>query len=260
MKKTLIALAVAASAVVSGSAMAWTAGGNGGDLVLGGTLSPVPDKNNPWEVELGSASMNQTLNASFEKGASVVDILVKDSVPVLGIRTSVKAPFTGAANITPRIEYGAAVDLSAFADDTTTLTLEVKNNAGQKIGKMVAPFSVGAEASSKSDTQATKNSLIAVKEGDAFFGGLPSNADMVTNGWAIAAAISGEYVANYDSQGGTVVPTGAQSFGDNALSYSGFYGAGILGGKTVKLTFDQPLQSSAPIEWRASLPITVSYN
>lgn len=37
MKKTLIALAVAASAVVSGSAMAWTGGGNGGSLELGGT-------------------------------------------------------------------------------------------------------------------------------------------------------------------------------------------------------------------------------
>ncbi|ENK8257946.1 hypothetical protein AB4C84_004676, partial [Escherichia coli] len=47
MKKTLIALAVAASAAVSGSAMAWTANGTGGSVDLGGTLTPVT-KATPW--------------------------------------------------------------------------------------------------------------------------------------------------------------------------------------------------------------------
>ena len=37
MKKTLIALAVATSAAVSGSAMAWTANGDGGSVSLSGT-------------------------------------------------------------------------------------------------------------------------------------------------------------------------------------------------------------------------------
>ncbi|HEI3186174.1 TPA: hypothetical protein SI321_005057, partial [Escherichia coli] len=52
MKKTLIALAVAASAAVSGSAMAWTANGTGGSVELGGTLNPV-EKVTPWEVKVG---------------------------------------------------------------------------------------------------------------------------------------------------------------------------------------------------------------
>ena len=54
MKKTLIALAVAASAAVSGSAMAWTANGTGGSVDMGGTLIP-EGKVTPWEVKVGDA-------------------------------------------------------------------------------------------------------------------------------------------------------------------------------------------------------------
>ncbi len=40
MKKTLIALAVAASAAVSGSAMAWSNGDFNGSVDIGGTVTP----------------------------------------------------------------------------------------------------------------------------------------------------------------------------------------------------------------------------
>ncbi|HCN8216144.1 TPA: hypothetical protein N6448_004795, partial [Escherichia coli] len=73
MKKTLIALAVAASAVVSGSAMAWTANGDGGSVDLGGTLTPT-DVMTPWEVKVGAAVND--LNAAIRKGDTKVDIPV----------------------------------------------------------------------------------------------------------------------------------------------------------------------------------------
>ncbi|ENM7303529.1 hypothetical protein AB8N91_004958, partial [Escherichia coli] len=72
MKKTLIALAVATSAVVSGSAMAWTAGGNGGSVEIGGTLTPETVVL-PWEVKTGSNIAD--LNAKIKKGQSEVDIV-----------------------------------------------------------------------------------------------------------------------------------------------------------------------------------------
>lgn len=52
MKKTLIALAVAASAAVSGSAMAWEQNGTGGSVSLSGTVD-VLQPTTPWEVQVG---------------------------------------------------------------------------------------------------------------------------------------------------------------------------------------------------------------
>ncbi|EGJ4498914.1 hypothetical protein INB87_004741, partial [Escherichia coli] len=69
MKKTLIALAVAASAAVSGSAMAWTANGTGNSVELGGTLTPV-EKVSPWEVKTGDAVTG--LDAPIQKGQKIV--------------------------------------------------------------------------------------------------------------------------------------------------------------------------------------------
>ncbi|EJN2318881.1 hypothetical protein NPL52_004738, partial [Escherichia coli] len=78
MKKTLIALAVAASAAVSGSAMAWTANGTGGSVDLGGTLTPV-EKVTPWEVKVGDAVTG--LDAQIQKGQKVVDVAVNKAIP-----------------------------------------------------------------------------------------------------------------------------------------------------------------------------------
>ncbi|MBJ4431454.1 hypothetical protein JGE53_19990 [Salmonella enterica subsp. enterica serovar Give] len=101
MKKTLIALAVAASAVVSGSAMAWTQTGTGGSLELGGTLTP-QDKVTPWEVAVGAANTN--LNTDIAKGERIVDIPVNKPIPVLGIRTISTTPFKGVNGISPQID------------------------------------------------------------------------------------------------------------------------------------------------------------
>lgn len=108
MKKTLIALAVAASAVVSGSAMAWTGGGNGGSLELGGTLAP-QDKYIPWETSVGAAVSD--LNAQIIKGEKAVSISHTSAIPVLGIR-NVANGFTGLPLIDPQIDYKGAVDAS----------------------------------------------------------------------------------------------------------------------------------------------------
>ncbi len=74
MKKTLIALAVAASAVVSGSAMAaWTANGGGGQVEIGGSLTPVT-KATPWETAVGAAVTN--LNGQVQKNDTKLEITV----------------------------------------------------------------------------------------------------------------------------------------------------------------------------------------
>ncbi|ECR1919601.1 hypothetical protein F0M37_23975 [Salmonella enterica subsp. enterica] len=256
MKKTLIALAVAASAVVSGSAMAWTANGTGGNVDLGGTLTP-QEKLTPWEVEIGAKV--DGLNAQIQKGSSTVNVNVPNAIPVLGIRTQTNQPFQGGIGISPQIDYHNAVDLASFSKDTTTLTLDVKNDVQQKIGKMVAEFVVGAEASYKSGGDMGKKTLTASSIGDGFFGGLPSDRANVTNGWAVANSINPAYVENYDPQQAPEVGIGAETFSHDSYTYSGFYGAGIPANSKIKLTLDAPVQSDAQIAWTASLPVTVSY-
>ncbi|ECB6686849.1 hypothetical protein E0V17_24080, partial [Salmonella enterica subsp. enterica serovar Poona] len=90
MKKTLIALAVAASAVVSGSAMAWTVNGGGGSVEIGGSLTPVT-KSTPWETAVGAAVTN--LNGQVQKNDTKLEISVPNTLPILAIRST--AQFTG---------------------------------------------------------------------------------------------------------------------------------------------------------------------
>ncbi|ELO5003679.1 hypothetical protein QUQ70_004860, partial [Escherichia coli] len=147
MKKTLIALAVAASAVVSGSAMAWTANGTGGNVDLGGTLTPV-EKVTPWEVKVGAAVTN--LDAAITKGQSEVNITTTSAVPVLGIRTQEASKvFTGKPGISPQIDFHKAIDPTKFSGSVTDLTLSVMDAQGAKIGSLKAPFLAGAKYSVK---------------------------------------------------------------------------------------------------------------
>ncbi|EES4634805.1 TPA: hypothetical protein ACGTEY_004660, partial [Shigella sonnei] len=132
MKKTLIALAVAASAAVSGSAMAWTANGTGGSVDMGGILSPA-HKVTPWEVKVGDAVKG--LDAKIEKGQKTVEISLKSAIPLLGIRTQTSEVFHGQEGITPQISYGSAIDVHSFKEGMAPLTLEVKDSKGAKIGK-----------------------------------------------------------------------------------------------------------------------------
>ena len=172
MKKTLIALAVATSAAVSGSAMAWTANGTAGSIDFGGTLTP-QNVVTPWEIEAGSSLSN--LNADIKKGKNFVDIVLNKMVPVLGIRTQNQILFQGERGISPQINYGSAVDLAGFKLGKTTLTLDVNETAGNsKIGTMTATFSAAAIANKSTPDQNV--GLFAAKSGDAFFGGVGANA------------------------------------------------------------------------------------
>ncbi|XIC83857.1 hypothetical protein AABD64_14625 [Edwardsiella piscicida] len=86
MKKTLIALAVAASAAVSGSAMAaWVQNGSGGMMEFGGTLTP-KDVITPWDVNVSSVAKG--LDVDVDKGQKVINFALPTSIPVLGIRVA----------------------------------------------------------------------------------------------------------------------------------------------------------------------------
>ncbi|MVW40832.1 hypothetical protein GQM41_24240 [Escherichia coli] len=259
MKKTLIALAVAASAAVSGSAMAWTANGTGDSVNLGGTLKPV-DVITPWEVKVGAAVND--LNADIRKGDTTVDIPVKKAIPVLGIRTvEVGKAFKGQPGIAPQINYGGAVNLDGFKAGLTTVSMEVRDEQGSVIGGLKAPFFAGAEASQKNGSNDYKYFLYASKAGNAFFGGLAKSSAGATNDINTKLnAIDSEFTANYTTQdvkeySGTY---GNTSFNSTSTTYSAYYGSGIRSGDTIKITLNQAAGADG-ITWKSSLPITVSY-
>ncbi|HDW3010238.1 TPA: hypothetical protein RMA68_005092 [Escherichia coli] len=256
MKKTLIALAVAASAAVSGSAMAWTANGTGGSVDLGGTLTPV-EKITPWEVKTGAAVTG--LNADVTRGQNVVNIALKADIPVLGIRNNSRNGFRGQSGIDPQINYGGKVGIDSMNNGAANLALDV-TSAGQKIGTLSAEMWVASQANN-GDTSSVM--LYAPTAGYSFFGGVAKNEAGVWNNadaysWAITVFPG---IAETWSDNGTTYNggTGIYDFDSENHTYHAYYASGIDKSRTITITLDQGVAGDTQIQWNASLPVTVSY-
>ncbi len=264
MKKTLIALAVAASAVVSGSAMAvgWEQSGSGHSVDLGGTLTPQA-KVTPWEVQTGAAVAG--LDAQIGKGDNTVDVPLTKTIPVLGIRTHSNTPFSGkAAGFDPQISYDGAINTSRFSNNATTLTLDVlDSNTSNKIGRVEASFSAGAVANYKSlQGEISQFAVNAPNSGDAFFGGLPNHPNGVNPNTIrpLLVELFQDIADNYNDQGMNKWDASWNiNYNNPTTTYSGYYASGIKSGQNLKITLDSPAQGDAAIVWKASLPVTVSY-
>ncbi|EFB7641922.1 hypothetical protein E4I92_09785 [Escherichia coli] len=260
MKKTLIALAVAVSSAVSGSAMAWTAGGTGGSFEMGGTLTQ-EELHSPWEAQVGAAVTS--LDAKVKQGATSAEINVGRAIPILGIRTVSPQSFRGEPGLAPTISYGDALHLGEFQQSSAPLLLDVKDGGDVKIGTVNAPVFAAGVFSSRTENMLPPDvkeaSVFADVSGEGFFGGVPQKADdAVADPTATMRQIWEDAGKNFSAQG-------AKKFGlpsvfklDGKRTYSGYYVSGIESGKTLKFTFDKPL-SGTEIHWKASLPITVSY-
>ncbi|AXD36187.1 hypothetical protein CHD15_26255 (plasmid) [Salmonella enterica] len=264
MKKTLIALAVAASAVVSGSAMAWTANSTGGTNVeLGGTLTPV-EKITPWEIQIGAAVTN--LDAAIQKNQSVVDVAVNKAIPVLGIRTVEAKAFPAQAGINPVIDYNGSVNFNGMKNGVAKLTLSVQNGTtGTKIGTLSADILTGAGVA-RSDAVGGDAFSAYSNGNNTFQGGIGSSEGQVVSSLGklrtLLNSINPEFTANFVQLDKPDVGTWrAPSFADGVDkkgSYSAFYGSGIESGKKIQIRLDAPAAADA-IAWKASLPVTVSY-
>ncbi len=261
MKKTLIALAVAASAAVSGSAMAWTANGTGDSVELGGTLTPI-DVVTPWEVKVGNAVSG--LDANIRKGDTKVSVPVTKAISILGIRTASNDAFMGQTGISPVINFNNAVsDLNNLANaDSAVLTLDVTDGT-DKIGKMVAPFVAAAQFSvTGPKANMLYESMYAPYSASAFKGGLATEKTVTQAAFAErVAALDSEFAAKFSRQDltKTSADAGYNGFSDAEHAYSAWYGSGIESGQSITITLDQAVSGDTPIQWKASLPITISY-
>ena len=258
MKKTLIALAVAASAAVSGSAMAWTASGTGGNVNFGGTLTPSStSKVTPWETRAGAGVMG--LDAEVTQGQRSVQITTPHAVEILSIRTKDAKAFQGGVNpgINPQIDFhGAAGDFNA---GKSTLSMEARTTEGVKIGSVTVAMSAGAMGST---SKGFKSDIFAPNVGDGFFGGVSTSREQAYTNIHAFATDQGfdEVVANFDSQGVTgLTSKGTVNFNETSRKYSAFYIAAVASGEKFTVTLDNPVSGDGQIQWKASLPVTVSY-
>lgn len=264
MKKTTLALAVVAFSAVSSSAMAWTQSGTGGNPVeFQGTLTP--EISTPWEVKVGQSVSD--LNGVVEIGKSETDIFLNKSIPVLGIRVADAntKEFLGqlpGSGIVPQVSFDNKVNLSSFSYGVATLNLDVTNDSGVKIGSLAAPFTVAAESTwyDKNAQRGGRTSLYATQPGDAFYGGLGSKSSaVVQQPLSVAQQLDPEFVANYTSFGiNDYQNSNTQNFGNPSIVYSAFYGAGLKSGDSLKIILDSPATSDE-IQWKATLPVTISY-
>lgn len=266
MKKTLVVLALAA-ATVSGSVMAWEANGTGGKMELGGTLTPQANVT-PWEVMIGASVTD--LDAPIKTGSYTVDIPVKTPITVLGIRTVSNQTFMGTPGISPRINFNGAIDTTKF--DTVKkgdvpMTLKITDDSGKDIGMLNTTLSASAVASYTGNwpngTLNKHTALYAFNASSAFDGGLQAT-EAATSGTAAEAKtilnnINADFMANYNEQStpSDNVPT-YTSFHYPDVNFSAAYGSGIGTNKKITLTLNNQAGSDA-IVWKASLPITVSY-
>lgn len=261
MKKTLIALAVAASAAVSGSAMAWNQGGVNGSVGIGGSLTPQV-KVIPWEAQIGT-TVND-LNGVIQQGSVTADIQVNTTIPVLGIRTVSKSGFVGGEGLNPQISYGDAVDFGASVSGVAPLTLKVKNTDDQsEMGTLKTTMTVASRfAWSHGNSKQTLNP-VANQAGTVFFGGVGTSKAGVSYGDEEknnAEVLFPGVTANFISLNGysDIGPWANVKVDGTDTMYSAYYASGIKAGSVINLSLNAPADVDA-INWTAQLPITVSY-
>ncbi|WP_308066352.1 F4 family fimbrial subunit [Escherichia coli] len=276
MKKTLIALAVATSAV-SGIAHAWTSGDFNGSVDIGGDI--IADNfGQKWEWAVGNSinGFNNKTTDLTEDGKKLTITVHGNKAILLGRTTEAfKTPTAGGWGAIPQIAFtdyeGGTVTLKTPAGvqnkGLVYFVLPMKNSAGTKVGtvKVNATFAGAAVEATGSNSgklfstyggsaerifnggaplYAELNSGIAAAEKTALFGSL-SKADLVAQFQAVIP-------------GATVTDGTNSEFASMNVLTSAAYALGIVDGQSMEATFDNAVTASTT--WSAPLNMAISYN
>ncbi|EKS5488245.1 hypothetical protein QB859_004882, partial [Escherichia coli] len=137
------------------------------------------------------------------------------------------------------------------------LTLEVKDANDAKIGSLTTDMFAQARTSMMGGWQG-KFWNYASQAGHGFFGGLPKSADKVSTVDRVDELMP-EAGQNYVNQSAPGVDPNYTTFTGKKNTHNSYYFSAIEGGKSIKITLKQAASGDAPIQWKASLPVTVSY-
>lgn len=288
MKKTLIALAVAASAVVSNSAMAalggWTEDQPGENIDFGGTITrPAGEVKWLWAVGEGFDSY-QNLTSDLVNGGKNLNISVQQDMPLLAakMKEAVIKPILGIGAI-PKVTFSSfdSTPITVNFTDESHATMEVKvknNDNGELIGNITIPFEYGASGTVKdlteSDASLVNISSIWTGEAGTIFEGLVKpdvevsasqavkwNGVTVDDVYTAMKAVGGEKIAGPGVVSSDWVNMSDLSHGNYTRDdYARYftYGAGIPSGTTLSVVFDNPVTQTT--DWQAPITVTVTYS
>ncbi|WP_407903997.1 fimbrial protein [Escherichia coli] len=286
MKKTLIALVVATSAVTSYSAMAWQEGDFNGTVNIGGVITDDNYKAK-WSWDIGSDlnSFSNKVSEMTDSGKKLTISVTENKSILLGKTTEASFAPSRGVGAAPNISFtdykGVPVQLSETGTDgKVKLVLPMKNNTDQEIGNLtVNATAVGYMVAGTSALSTSLiNSLYADNSFDALFGGVQMNsANAIQKGNAAAskvAALGGvtlnelmdQLKAKHANISGsvfdrnTVQATDWTNFASNkypdAVAAAG-YALGIESGEKIEANFNTAVNKTT--EWKAPLNVQVSY-
>ena len=267
MKKTLIALAVAAGATmsVSGVANAFTSAFPGGDISLGGTIS-TPVQGALYEGKVGSLT---GLDSNIPVGDTTVSIVAPANAGLLALR-SVQGGFNSAASDKiANITFNGKTLIQAapgrsFSNGAINMTLDVQDANGNKIGGITFPMQVAAVSAivDNADSSVVGTSLYAYDNSRTYYGALPQQASGAVSSYSDALSIMNglfsdisDYLPQVTSEASA--PDG-KDFSATGKVFNTAYAAGIVAGNTITLTLDNPA-TAGDVSWTASMPVVVSY-
>lgn len=288
MKKTLIALAVAASAV-SGMAHAWTRGDFNGTVDIGGKIT-ANDYRQKWEWSVGSSidGFNNSLS-ELTNGGKTLTIAVQGNKPILLGKTieAFAAPVIGGVGAIPKITFtdfqGNVIQVNGIEHSDAGLgflPIPMKDAAGNAIGtaKVNITFAgfagVGGDNPAASET-GLRSLYARPNVAEIFTGGMPSvsaeraeieDGTIAANTTALFGSLS---AADALAQVQAVKPNVTSlaphdKSGTENMKYtdgnvvSAAYALGIADGQTIEATFDNALTAST--EWHAPLNVAITYN
>lgn len=286
MKKTLIALAVTVSAVMSDSAMAdlggWSENTPGG-IEFSGIITRPSDVKWLWAVGEGFNSFINLTSELSDDGRKL-NLPITQDMPLLAAK--MKEATTGAIiGVIPTVtlsSYDATPVSVTFTDEShASMTVKVKDmTSGGVIGGITIPFEFGASASlNRIDIAGNGvvdvNSFMTGKEEEGtMFEGIVKPNDIIHSVYALKwnGLTENDIYSAMKAVGGDMITSAGgisqdyidmSNISDNV--YTGTkharyfsYGAGIASGSELTLVFNSPVTTRT--QWQAPLTITVSYS
>lgn len=284
MKKTLIALSVAASSVLSCSVIAadWVEGGNGGDVNFGGEITAQNNVAWMWLLGDGKTDFANTTLQMTEEGKKLV-ITAENDIPILAgkLKQGIKGSDFLQAGTMPHISFlSAGVPVTPEYATNGAMSLTVKtfdNSSTEELGSLKINGRAAGSVAYVSNDQYYTAALATQGQGGVMSGGLSDNSGNLvwtgTNSSAIVTKFGGPTLAEIQQQVKDVMENANAAFSDinnvwsisrdveedmNVSAYGISYGYGVEQGSTLEVTFTNPVTSTTV--WKAPLTVAISYN
>lgn len=298
MKKTLIALALAATGVSSGTyaALTWQTGEiNAQAFTLGGTFYSANEFNGKWQWAVGTdlGGFNNKLSDVDSATKKMTITVTKDTPILLGkTQNAFNSPFAGGVGSIPQITFkgnggtSASITPDASTPGQGTITIPLMQGGSGASSSAIgqATFNVKYAGVSLDGISTTANGPVTVQSlysssatGGIFFGGLPTSADKVIGSASNAQALITKFEPTLTQNmllgqikavlTGLTTPTVSLSttasqenthHSGSNAVFAAAYALGIGANQHIELTFNTA--PTATTEWKAPLTIEVSYN